>query len=51
MPSMTSVYYRQDNAGCYHSAATINSARIIGMPNDVTIQRPDLNIIKYLNII
>ncbi|XP_067040180.1 uncharacterized protein [Acropora muricata] len=43
MPSLTSVYYRQDNAGCYHSAATINSARIIGMPNDVTIKRLDFS--------
>ena len=43
MPSLTSVYYRQDNAGCYHSAATINYVRIIGMPNDVTIKRLDFS--------
>ena len=43
MPSLASVYYRQDNAGCYHSGATINCARIIGMPNDVTIKRRDFS--------
>ena len=43
MPTLTSVYYRQDNAGCYHSGATITCARILGKLDDVTIKRLDFS--------
>ena len=29
MPSLGSVYYRQDNAGCYHCASTIVGAKVL----------------------
>lgn len=38
MPMLTSVYYHQDNADCYHSGTTITCARIQGKLDDVTIK-------------
>ena len=43
MPTLTSVYYCQDNAGCYHSGATITCARMLGKLDDVTIKRLDFS--------
>ena len=39
MPSLKSVFYRQDNAGCYHCGATISCARVLGLHDDVSIKR------------
>ena len=30
LPHLESVYYRQDNAGCYHCGASITGASLIG---------------------
>ncbi|KAK3722873.1 hypothetical protein QZH41_020449, partial [Actinostola sp. cb2023] len=43
MPSLTSVFYRQDNAGCYHCGATITCARVLGLHDEVTIKRLDFS--------
>ena len=39
MPELKSVYYRQDNAGCYHCGATIVCAKVIAEQFGVTIRR------------
>lgn len=41
MPSLESIYYRQDNAGCYRSGATIIGANKIGSNHGVSIKRLD----------
>ena len=43
MPSLETVFYRQDNAGCYRSAATITGAPKIGHCHGVTIKRLDFS--------
>ena len=43
MPSLSSVYYRQDNAGCYHCGATITCAKLLGLPDNVAIKRLDFS--------
>ena len=43
IPQLKFVYYRQDNAGCYHCGATIVSARVIGEQFGVTIKRLDFS--------
>lgn len=41
MPSLSTVFYRQDNAGCYRSGATITGASNTGHFHGVTIKRLD----------
>ena len=36
---LESVYYRQDNAGCYHCGASITRASLIGKDTGVFVQR------------
>ena len=43
MPQMDTVFYRQDNAGCYHCGTCIAWARIIGCRQGVAIQRLDFS--------
>jgi len=43
IPQLEFVYYREDNAGCYHCGATIVSARVIGEQYGVTIKRLDFS--------
>ena len=43
MPELKSVYYRQDNAGCYHCGATIVCAKVIAEQFGVTIRRLDFS--------
>ena len=43
MPSLTNVYYRQDNAGCYHSALTIVCASLLGKQEGVAVKRLDFS--------
>jgi len=43
MPQLRSVFYRQDNAGCYHGAATILCAHVLGQRHGVTIKRLDFS--------
>ena len=41
MPTLRSVYYRQDNAGCYRSGSTILGAVKAGEAHGITVQRLD----------
>lgn len=43
IPQLEFVYYRQDNAGCYHCGATIVCSRVIGEQYGVTIERLDFS--------
>ena len=43
VPNLASVYYRQDNAGCYHCGATIVCARVLGEQFGVSIKRLDFS--------
>lgn len=43
IPELEFVYYRQDNAGCYHCGATIVGARVIGEQFGVTVKRLDFS--------
>ena len=43
MPQMDTVFYRQDNAGCYHCGASIACPCIIGRRQGVAIQRLDFS--------
>ena len=43
MPRMDTVFYRQDNAGCYHCGASIVCASIISRQQGVAIQRLDFS--------
>ena len=43
MPELKSVYYRQDNAGCYNCGGTIVCAKVIGAQFEVTINRLDFS--------
>ena len=43
MPDLKSVFYRQDNAGCYHSALTITTARNIAEAAGIKIMRMDFS--------
>ena len=43
MPRMDTVFYRQDNAGCYHCGASIVCASIIGHQEGVAIRRLDFS--------
>ena len=43
MPDLDSVYYRQDNAGCYHSAWTIVDAKVLADKAGVSLERLDFS--------
>ena len=43
MAALRKVYYRQDNAGCYHSALTIFCAKHVADRNGVIIERSDFS--------
>ena len=43
LPKLEVVYYRQDNAGCYHCASTIMGASIIGKEVGVSVRRKDFS--------
>ena len=43
MPGLKSVFYRQDNAGCYHCGPIIASARVLGLQHGVTVKGLDFS--------
>lgn len=43
MPTLRSVYYRQDNAGCYRSGSTILGAVKAGEAHGITVRRLDFS--------
>lgn len=43
MPSLSTAFYRQDNAGCYRSGATITGASNAGHFHGVTVKRLDFS--------
>ena len=43
IPQLESIYYHQDNAGCYHCGATVISTKVIGEQFGVTIKRLDFS--------
>lgn len=43
LPHLESVYYRQDNAGCYHCGASITGASLIGKDTGVFVRRMDFS--------
>ncbi|KAK3742848.1 hypothetical protein QZH41_004530 [Actinostola sp. cb2023] len=43
LPKLESVYYRQDNAGCYHCGASIVGASLIGKDIGVSVRRMDFS--------
>ena len=43
MPSLTTFYYRQDNAGCYHCGHVIISSSKLGQKEGIVLKRLDLS--------
>ena len=43
MPQLSTLYYRQDNACCYHNGPTILSAKTLGQDEGVRIKRLDFS--------
>lgn len=43
MPGLKIVYYRQDNAGCYHCGTTLVCAAALGHEEGVKIRRLDFS--------
>ena len=43
MPELNTVYYRQNNAGCYHCVFTLVCAKILGLQSGVSIKRLDFS--------
>ena len=43
LPHLKTVFYRQDNAGCYHCGATIVGASFTGCASGVTVKRLDFS--------
>ena len=43
MPNLDSVFYRQDNAGCYHCASTIVGAKVLADKAGVSLKRLDFS--------
>ena len=41
IPALKSVYYWQDNAGCYHSGSTIVTAELCGRRHGLNVKRMD----------
>ena len=42
-PNVTKAYFRQDNAGCYHSSATILACPVVSSSTGVQIRRIDFS--------
>ncbi|XP_048589833.1 uncharacterized protein LOC116611598 [Nematostella vectensis] len=42
-PELTTAYYRQDNAGCYHSASMIAACRSLSLLTGIKVQRVDFS--------
>ena len=42
-PEITEAYYRQDNAGCYHSATTVLASKIISKRSGVLLKQMDFS--------
>lgn len=42
-PEITSAYFRQDNAGCYHSSCTILSARVLSSRSKIQVRQIDFS--------
>lgn len=42
-PDLTEIYYRSDNAGCYHSSAVINAAKVVSHRHGIPIKRIDFS--------
>ena len=42
-PEITAAYFRQDNAGCYHSSCTILSARVLSTRSGVHVKQIDFS--------
>lgn len=42
-PEITAAYFRQDNAGCYHSSCTILSARVLSTRSGVQVKQIDFS--------
>ena len=42
-PEITSAYFRQDNAGCYHSSCTILSARVLSTRSKIQVKQIDFS--------
>ena len=42
-PEITSAYFRQDNAGCYHSSCTILSARVLSSRSKIQVKQIDFS--------
>ena len=42
-PEITSAYFRQDNAGCYHSSCTIFSARVLSSSSKIQVKQIDFS--------
>ena len=43
MPGLQSVYYRQDNAGCYHCGTTVTCRQAVGKAHGVFVRRLDFS--------
>ena len=43
MPDLKTVFYRQDNAGCYHSSMTIAGAKVAAEKNEVSLEQMDFS--------
>ena len=43
LPNLKSVFYRQDNAGCYHSSATIVGSQLAGQFHGIVVKRMDFS--------
>ena len=43
MPNLDSVFYRQDNAGCYHCASTILGAKALADKAGISLKRMDFS--------
>ena len=42
-PGITSAYFKQDNAGCYHSSCTILSARVLSSSSKIQVKQIDFS--------
>ena len=42
-PEITAAYFRQDNAGCYHSSCTILSAGVLSTRSGVQVKQIDFS--------
>ena len=42
-PEITSAYFRQDNAGCYHSSCTILSALVLSSRSKIQVKQIDFS--------